>query len=608
MISRLFVSTYLFVLFFVFSIFTYSQISVNYPPDQIPCSYFPSNPDDFATTCTGRGLWHGYTLPQVHNTKDLGSYGGPYCYYTNKWLSRSLLRTGLTVGGQGEIPLASANEIEISQYPTHLLQSYVFDEFHFESKLMYVTPRTSILETYVVNTSEKEKRFNISVGGNVFPDIALGDKFTDGWMIKLKDFPNVLWIVRVKIQGELDFAYSNSHFELSYRMMQDLAPGDSLKLIISISQYFIGDTQQDIEITNNALNEPYSFFKKNADWWNYISGNFNNQNREYHKISQKAFQTIMINMRSNLPGFNHFTFKDGTNKNNFINTDESWVVSSALVAYDTKLALHNILSVILKQNDDGSLNKLIPISDTNKISTEIYQNPLSSWSVWNSFSINPQPEIAQNTIKILEKIHQYWYSYRDSDFNGYCEDDDGMESVKLNAMLFNEKHNLKNLYKFLHNIENEKKYDEEIKKIVSTFNYKFFNPEDLRYYDYNPTDSSWYTTNEVYGYVFWAGLASWDIARLIIENDIRPKIQNNYYKNVQLNKINDPAYFIFLIRGLISYGFNDEAQQIITDLKENIVTNFSKGNLTRYIDETKDLKIENSSYLAACVLIYLNYF
>lgn len=595
---------------FLLLIFSYnlnSQIDIFKIPDQIACNYFPKKSDDYANTCTGRGLWHGYTIPTIYDTEHLGQFGGPYCYYTNKWLAESLLKVEFSVGGIGNIVLASADEISISQFPTHLIQSFQFQDYKLEAKLSYISHRTSVIEVFAINTSQNNQKFNISVGGSIFPDVATADKFTDGWMIKPINNDKLIWLVRVKVRGELDFAYSNSHYQLSYRMLQEIKPNDTLSLTIAISQYFIGDTQQDMEITNNALENPDSFLNKNINWWNFILGNFNKENPDYAKISAKAFQTIMLNLRSNLPGFTNFTFKNGSGKRNLINTDEAWFVSSSLVLYDTKLALHNLLSVLLRHNPDGSFYKYIPINDSLYINKQIYQKPLLVWSIWNAFTVNPQPDIIKNTINIIEKCHNYWYEKRDIDFNGYCEDDSGFESVILNAMLFNEKHYLKNIYKYLHDSINEKKYQIQIDKMIKEFNYKFFNPEDAHYYDFNPQDSMWYSTDEVIGYVMWAGLASWDIARIIVENEIRPKIESGYYKNVNIYNFYDPAYFFFLNKGLISYGFKDEAEKIKKDIKENILKTFSKGPINYYIDIVNDIKIENSSYLAACIIIYLNY-
>jgi putative isomerase len=574
--------------------------------DQIKCSHFPETPDDKAEYYTSRGAWFGYTIPEVFDTENLGKFGGPYCIKTDKWMAQSLLQFNFGVAGKGSIPLASADEIEISQFAGQLQQIFTFPDYRIELNLNIVSPRTALYQATAINISDKNQSISMLLSGEMFDGLGEAEKFTDGWLYKVDKKDDIFWLVRFRLDGEMELNYSTQNYEFSFKQLQTVAPGDSIRIVAVVSQYFKGDQQQDVAISSDALNVPETHVKRNELFWNSVVELMKTEDLEYRKLCMKSLQTIHLDMRSYLPGFRNFNFVPDTGiESHYIDTDKSWLLASALIGFDPTLAMHQLASILAAKNADGSLNKFISIDKSQPLSSPLNEKPMAAWTAYNIWAVSPEKEFLTQIYPLLEEYHKYWYTSRDANKNLWCENADGIESVELNAMLFTEKYCLKKMAELMGDTVKAKKYQVEIDRIKTDFNKYFFNKEKKLYFDVDIKTNSPVATEDVIGYCLWSGLATWESAEAYAIS-IDQLIFDGYYDSLFASGNYDIEYYYYLIAGLKQYTL----VEISNDLKTKLLSEQLKATKTQPIKsldmETNKL-VNNSSVAAAVLLLLINY-
>ncbi len=584
----------------------FSQQDMYSFPNQIKCTLFPSSINDAPEYYTAKGSWFGFTLPATDDTENYGKFGGPYCMKTNKWISPSLLQFDFGVAGKGSIPLASANETEFSQLPGMLYQKFVFPDYLIELKLNFISPRTTLYQATAINTSDKAKSISMMLTGEMFEGLGEAEKFTDGWMFKIDKKDDVFWLVRFRLDGEMELTYSTQDYQFSYKQLQTIAPGDTLKIVAVVSEYFKGDQKQDVVFASEALNDPQTQVDKNYGLWQYILSKINNTNPELKKLCLKSVQTFYLNMRSFLPGFGNYNLVSGTGiRDHYINTDESWLISTGLIFFDTKLAMHQLVTILSAQNTDGSINKYVPIDVGQKLPNILSEKPMAAWTAYNIYSADPDKGFLGTVFPLIEANHNYWYENRDANKNLWCEDEEGVETVKINAMLFTEKFCLKKMAEILEDSVKVNLYQGQINQIKKEFSKYFVDKDNKRYCNYDLKTNTYVITEDVIGYCLWSGLATYESAE-IYAIEIDKHIFDGYYDELFASGNYDIEYYYFLIAGLKQYTLVDISNDIKTKLLNQQLKTYNTTTL-EYFDPSTNLKIKNSTVMAAVLTLLINY-
>lgn len=584
----------------------FAQHSLYKYPDQLKCTYFPNSTDDKPEFYNVRGLWHGFTNPAQNDTKNFGKFGGPYCLKTNKWVSQSLLGIKLNEEGKGNIPLTSAKEYELAQFPGVLSQNYTFPNYNMELKLSFVSQRTSLFQAFVINTSDTVQKLSLILEGEMFEDMGVGEKFSDGWIFKIDSTDDILWLIRFRLDTKMELVYSPNGYQFSFKDIQSVAPGDTLRMTAIVSQFFKGDNEQEVILSSDILDSPDKYTSRNGLFWDLMIKKMIVGTEDMKKLSVKSFQTLYLNLRSYLPGFGNFNFVQGTGIDiPYISTDESWLLSSSLIKFDTQLAMHQIASILISQNKDGSIDKYVSL-DTSRLAKEGLNNrPMIAWTVWNIFLLAQDTAFLEAVIPMIENYHQYWYTYHDANKNGWCENADLIESPALNAMLFTEKHCMRQIYHVLGDTAKVVLYDAELYEIRDAFNFYFFNPELKTYCDIDIKTNEYEEAENVIGYCLWSGLATWEIAGLYSAR-IEDKIVEKYYEKLFAAGKYDIFYYYFLIAGLKSYKLNDISDYLKDKLLSEYLKTLNTKPLNSY-DADRKVFVENSSLTASVLLLLLNY-
>ncbi|MDD3859478.1 MAG: trehalase family glycosidase [Bacteroidales bacterium] len=596
----------LFSFILIISSSIYSQTEINNFKNHITCNYFSDSPYNEPEFYTSRGSWFGFTIPDSLNKNNFGKFGGPYCIKTQKWISKSLLEFDYGISGKGVISLSDSDEYEISQLPGMLYQKYVFPNIKIELKLSFISNRTCLYQALLINTSNKEQDVSMRLKGTAFEELGKAENFSDGWMFKIDGKDDIFWLLRFRIDKDMEIMYTETDYEISYKDLLKLNSGDTLKLIATFSQYFKGDSKQDVMVASDALENPDNYLINNSKYWDAIYNAINTDNQNYKNLCLKSIQTLYNNLRSPLPYYSNYFFYRGKGiENSITDVEESWLIASSLIKFDTRLAMHQLASVLVSMNPDSSINRFLSFNPNNEMSSAINQKPMAAWTCWNIFSVSKDLDFLIQAFPLIEAYHNYWYTKNDKNGNLWCEDNEGIETVELNALLYTEKYCLEKMSKIIGDTAKSITYQNQIEDIQNNFNKYFYNNSLKKYCDHSLTSDTIIISNSAPGYCLWSGLSSIEIATEYAKQ-VDQMINSGYYLSLLKSEKYNVDYFYFLISGLKLYGFNGISEYLKSELI-NVYINQNANLSLKYYDNEKNSYIENSSMTAAVILLLVNY-
>jgi putative isomerase len=596
---------YIIILLFLTPIYAVSQSALYYFPDLIDASKFTFKKEDSANIYSARGTWFGFSVPNSSDTINYGKFGGPYCYKSEQWLSNSIFNFNFKFRGT-DMELKNANLIKSQQLPGLLYQVYEFDLFKIELKLTYISKRTVLYQATAINTGTIPIQMIMSINGEMFEGIGQGEAFNDGWKYNCYRSEEIVWLLRFSPnQNDItDALFSSTGYLYSHKDYQTISSKDSLKMTVVISQYFIGDPDEDIKMATDVLNEPDKYVDRTEGLWDFIISSMEINDGHLKRLSIKAILELYNNMRSNLPDFENFGFISSKTQT-YSNTDESWLIASSLVKYDSKLSLYQILTSLNSINEIGTLDKFVSLTepDNLKFKGQSAEKPMAAWAVWNLYLVKPKIELLEFLYPILKKHHQYWYTLRDKNKNNWCEDINGNESVILNALLFSDKHHLRLMANVLELHQDVNDYTQQINAINQSFNQHFFNLDLMTYVDKDIEKNKDTVNPYAIAYCMWSGLASLDIAKICLPNIERDIV---LFDDMDSSLKYNLEYQYFLISGLKLYQFTQLSETLRSKILELHLKNYQINPIKNYNPENDEF-IEHSSLAAAILLLLINY-
>lgn len=587
------------------SLIVSSQTLYNYP-NLLNLSHYPSTYDDTITASfSANGSWFGIGLPAEDETGRFGRLYGPYSTYMNKWIAKSLLQVNLGIAGIGKIQYESAKSSKITQYPGLLVQEFDFESFMLIQRSVFISGRTCLIQVDAINTSESKIPMSLMMKGSTFAVLGEAEEFMDGWMYKIDNKDDILWLLRFRLDKNMNLAYNPDSYEFSYKEPVIVEPGDTLSMVATISQFFKGDSRRDILLASEALNEPESFFNKNEKLWRFLINNIVPEDKELRKLSVKSLQTIYLNLRSYLPNFRNYFFVDNAmQRESFISVDNSWLYASSIIRYDAKLAQNVLYANTANLNKDNSLNNIIPVLNYSDTVFKTNDKPMAAWTAWNIFSTASDTKEMELAYPILKNYHDFWYENHNVDNNLWCEDDLGIERADLNALLFTEKYCLSKMAEKLGYDEDVKLYQGQMDSIKYYYSTHFFNLDLMSFVDFNLNDGTITPSDQAIGYSMWSGLAAFDVAEYYAAI-IQSKLESGYYQQLFASGEYNIEDYYFLISGLKLYKHEELSQQIKTVLLNQIIDDSENKPLATYSTEGKEYN--HSTLTAAVLLLLINY-
>ena len=574
------------------------------------------------------GAWHGYALPHQDSTSYYGGFSGPLSMKMwGQWLSKSISQLEVTNNQTNEpIDLTKA-KAEMTYNPGLLQQTLKVQDLSITIKLIFVSNRTSLLQTKIFNHSEKELNLYIGWKGQLFEKGLQLKETTLGVKVAFENSEEEFIIQTDKTKDVII-----SEDQLSYRMILkdrlEIPAGKSNTINLLHSHYFnkqegLAESSKTEEYLYNSQN---AFTDNKTRWNKYLSNALSSKSsllekKENRKLAVKCVQTLLTNWRSPAGDLEHDGVFPSAAYQGFYGfwSWDSWKQAVALVRFHPELAKSNVLSMFQYQNEMGMVADCVYF-DPKENNWRDTKAPLAAWSVLEIYKKTKDLNFVREMYPKLVKYHKWWYAYRDHDQNGLCEygstdgsliaakwesgmdnavrfDDVKMlknnengwsmdqESVDLNAYLYAEKEQLVELANLLDKSEEAKKISKQANKLKERIANEFYDTEEGFFFDRTIKTGTLLTVQK--GPEGWIPLYT-NVANQEQANGVVKLLTDTTKFNTKVpfptlvadhKKFNplkgywrgpvwlDQAYFG--IKALQNYGFNKEAEQLSSKLLLN---------------------------------------
>ncbi|MBI9057676.1 MAG: hypothetical protein JEZ01_07860 [Labilibaculum sp.] len=574
------------------------------------------------------GAWHGYALPHQDSTSYYGGFSGPLSMKMwGQWLSKSISQLEVTNAQTNEPIDLSKAKAEMTYNPGLLQQKLKVQDLSITIKLIFVSNRTSLLQTKIFNHSEKEQELNIGWKGQLFEKGLQLKETTLGVKVAFENSEEEFIIQTDKTKDVII-----SKDQLSYRMILkdrlEIPAGKSNTINLLHSHYF----NKQEALTESSKTEEYLYNSQNAftdnktRWNKYLSNALSSKSsllekKANRKLAVKCVQTLLTNWRSPAGDLEHDGVFPSAAYHGFYGfwSWDSWKQAVALVRFHPELAKSNILSMFQYQNEMGMVADCVYF-DPKENNWRDTKAPLAAWAVLEIYKKTNDLNFVREMYPKLVKYHKWWYAYRDHDQNGLCEygstdgsliaakwesgmdnavrfDDAKMlknndhgwsmdqESVDLNAYLFAEKEQLAELANLLGKQEESKRLEDQSNALKERIANEFYDEKEGFFYDKAINSNELLTVQQ--GPEGWIPLYT-NIANQEQANGVVKLLTDTTKFNTKVpfptlvadhKKFNplkgywrgpvwlDQAYFG--IQALKNYGYNTEAKELSTKLLHN---------------------------------------
>ncbi len=574
------------------------------------------------------GAWHGYALPNIDSTSHYGGFTGPLSMKMwGQWLSNNLCQLELTdASNMSAIDLSQA-KAKLNYKPGKLEQILSLEKFDIHLSLIFVSERTSLIQTEIKNKSEEQLSLFVGWKGELFPKGISLSKSEKGLRIDYKDGDEFFLV-----HNDSDKSVQLSPNKLSYQMFmkdkQEIEADGTLEINLLNSHYF-NQKEADNEITQyeSWLNDTKASFSANTIRWNgYLNKALESNNplldkTENRKLATKCVQTLMTNWRSPAGDLKHSGVFPSAAYQGFYGfwSWDSWKQAVALVRFNPELAKSNLHSMFQYQDEMGMVADCVYF-DPKENNCRDTKAPLASWAVLEIYKATNDLDFIKEMYPKLVKYHDWWYQYRDHDKNGLCEygstdgtliaakwesgmdnavrfDDSKMlknnqngwsmnqESVDLNAYLQAEKSDLSELANLIGKSNEAKIYKQDADKLKERISSDFWDEETGFFYDREIVTGKLLTVQQgPEGWIpLYTGIATKEqairVASILLDSTkfaTKVPFPTLVADHKKFNPLKgywrgpvwlDQAYFG--IKALEKYGYEKEADQLSQKLLQN---------------------------------------
>ena len=411
------------------------------------------------------GAWHGYYQPDVKEYKLYGGFAGPF-YIAEEYavnLSDSFNKISIENAVTKERYDLAKSEATFNYYPGKLEQKYVLKDFTLKLELIFVSNRSALIKSEIINTSGKELSLNLNWTGNMYNEYQNWsdsenrykstklnnslEKTDTGVKVNFENRRDT-WDYLIKDGAEFKITHSSN---VDTKIVGDSYTSqlDTISILPNKNfTYYMTETftfteveaKEEIENIKAALKDPEKAFASNEKRWNgYLNRAIDKSGERYNKIAVKAIETLTTNWRSSAGAIKH----DGVTPsvsykwfNGFWAWD-SWKQAVATVYFNEELAKNNIRALFdyqIQEND-----KIRP-QDKGAIIDAIFYNAdeerdgdggnwnernskpaLATWAVWEVYKVSGDKEFLKEMYPKLKAYHEWWYTNRDHNKNGVAE-------------------------------------------------------------------------------------------------------------------------------------------------------------------------------------------
>ncbi len=428
-----------------------SQLPSRFPnlldPSASPLGANPGNRNPF-NTFTDLGAWHGYALPDPSDPGTFGSFVGPLYILRWPWyMGRAFNAIEITDVDSGElIDLAECEPEELVWYPGAMRQSYAVDDLRIQMELCFVTNRTSLVRTSIVNHSDRARRLRLSWTGTLmryykapYRDAVSLSPQRDGIAVVFASIPGYSSGAErfaIRYPFEVEASVDGHTYTVEAPCRIDLAPGGKWALPTTSSFTF---TEEEAAVEQAVAATVFASPEKAAEeaqsrWHELLARGLANvpEDPELQKSAVKCIMTLIGNWRSAAGDLKHDGIAPSISASYFASgfwAWDTWKQAAAVAHFHPELAEESVRSMFdfqiepddpSRPQDDGmvidcAFQKADENNDRNS------KPPLAAWGVWEVYRESMNPAFLSEMYPRLLRYHRWWYSVRDHDSNGVAE-------------------------------------------------------------------------------------------------------------------------------------------------------------------------------------------
>lgn len=433
-------------------------------PDVLAIAGIPQEAYDLAAFgFSDMGAWHAYSLPPKDSVKYNGAFIGPMIMKMHgQWPSKALSQLSIIDEDTNkEIDLSKAKR-ECNYFPGLLEQKLIIGDLHISMKLIFVSSRTSLISTEIINNGDKNISLNMGYKGELLNPKARFENQNKNIIVRLDKGEEFLSLKNNISSAKLSFSEDKRSYTIRDTKTFTLKKGEKKVFTDTHSYCFSKDElSKEASIIKASLNESSFEFTLNTKRWNsYLTKALRNENNNIllkdslnRNLKVKTIETLMSNWRSPAGDLLHNGVFPSAAYHGFYGfwSWDSWKQAVAICKFFPELAKNNILSMFDYQDDMGMIADCIYYDKTENNWRDT-KAPLAAWAVWKVYEASKDADFVKEMYPKLVKYHNWWYKYRDHNQNGLCEygSTDGSliaakwESGMDNAVRFDESKMLKN--------------------------------------------------------------------------------------------------------------------------------------------------------------------
>lgn len=430
------------------------------------------------------GAWHGFLLPDHESA--YGAFTGPMIIAQeySLFIAGTLEKLSIVDKNSHKAFNFSTAEKQIYSMPGELIQQYQFDSIIVQFNLRYISNRTAMVKTEIINLSSENINLTLNWQGALlsqWDDKSTVEQALPNWTRTLSsnalgiviNFSEVreTWHILTSASSQYQISRSipaitkveqDSH---SYSSDSDIAIAPKGTFTLFTTQSYFHHAKEAIKeqaFITTALANPERYFEESKSRWHaYLAKGLmpENKNKEQTLIAIKAIETLTGNWRSAAGNLLHDSVTPSVTARWFNGAWawDSWKHAYAMARFNSNTAKDNIRAMFdyqvkaddeIRPQDQGMVidavfyNKDTPrAGDGGNWNERNSKPPLASWAVWQVYLATNDVDFIKEMFPKLQRYHQWWYLNRDHNQNGLVEygatthrfhnDDDGNISFKV---------------------------------------------------------------------------------------------------------------------------------------------------------------------------------
>ncbi len=408
------------------------------------------------------GAWHGFLLPA--DKSDYGAFTGPMVITQeySLFIAQKLEQLSIVDLSTAKALDFSTAKAQLKSIPGALIQIFEFDDFTLELSLRFVSNRSTLVATKLVNHSKKDKALQLSWQGSLltqlsvqqtivqaFPNfqgkLALDNEtvvFTFGkvrspWQLMTSDSSEYRIARTIKTETEIT--------DNRYRSTVKIKLKSQSSQNIYTSHSYLHDQQEVLNeklVLKQVFKQPQqSLLSSKQRWQGYLTSALRgiDVKKDQQDLMVKSIATLLGNWRSAAGSILHDSVTPSVTARwfNGVWAWDTWKHAYALASINPELAKNNIRAMFdyqIKEND-----ALRP-QDHGMVIDAIFYNkdkarggdggnwnerntkpPLASWAVWQVYQQTHDMAFIKEMYPKLVAYHHWWYRNRDHNQNGLVE-------------------------------------------------------------------------------------------------------------------------------------------------------------------------------------------